>query len=352
MVRTRSQLYVLSICLALLPVGLSQAEPLYPDPSVVVQSPVNFRLDQSLHGDPGHPQAHGGIGLHWASSAASHQRRDLQPDSILQLDESVAHVVLADLREHRVYLLENGPRLRLLREMYGSIGKNGSGKQIQDDGRTPLGVYTVTRRIEDEALPELYGTGAFPVDYPNAWDRWHQRTGYGIWLHGVPRDKYSRPPLSSEGCVAVSNEDLDSLKAFVEPGNTRVVFSDGLNWVEAAELARERQDFLARVQAWRDAWSSLDTRAYLDFYAAEFSTPQMSRDQFVAHKTMVNASKRFIEIELDQLNAFNYPDGEQIRLVEFTQHYRSNNYASVDRKRQFWQQAADGQWYILREASL
>ena len=329
--------------------GSALANRLFADPAVLVQSPADFRIAQVLQDDGVESVQLASKGL---AAVKTSTTADLQPDSILRLQDEVRHVILADLKEHRVYLLENGERLRVLRQMYGSIGKNGSGKQLQDDGRTPLGVYTVTRTIDDANLPELYGSGAFPVDYPNAWDRWHQRTGYGIWVHGIPRDKYSRAPLSSEGCVSVANEDVDSLKAFVVPGNTRVIFSDDVNWLSSEQLSQQRQSFEQRLEAWRQAWANVDTETYLSFYADEFVTPQMSRDQFAAHKRRVNANKDFIEVELEQLNMFNYPDGDKIRLVEFVQHYRSSNHNSIDHKQQYWQQASDGQWYIMREAEI
>ncbi len=325
------------------------------DPAQLVQSPPDFRFDQVLRTrNPGdrEPWFAEQSGLHWSSAPSSLQHDGLKPNAVLELDDSVAHVILADLQNRRVYLLENAGELRVLRHMYASIGKAGTHKQIEDDNRTPVGVYTVTRYIDDNALPELYGAGAFPIDYPNNWDRAHQRTGYGIWVHGVPRSHYSRPPLSSEGCVAVGNADFDSLKPFVTPGNTRVIFSDQVSWLTPAELHAEREDFKAQVEAWRSAWSARDTERYLGYYADEFATPDMDREAFADHKRRVNASKSFIEVELDALNIFNYPDGDKLRLVEFVQEYRSDNYASTDRKQQYWRQSSDGQWRIIREVSL
>ncbi|WP_083560742.1 L,D-transpeptidase family protein [Oceanococcus atlanticus] len=325
------------------------------DPAQLVQTPPDFRFDQVLRTrNPGDRQAWSAeqSGLHWRTAPNSLIDDGLQPNAILELDDSVDHVILADLHNRRVYLLENDGELRVLRHMYASIGKAGTRKQIEDDNRTPVGVYTVTRYIDDSALPELYGAGAFPIDYPNHWDRAHQRTGYGIWVHGVPRSHYSRPPLSSEGCVAVGNSDFDSLKPFVTPGNTRVIFSDQLSWLTPAELNDERQRFKAQVEAWRSAWSARDTERYLDYYAEEFSTDDMDRQAFAEHKRRVNAGKSFIEVELADLNIFNYPDGDKLRLVEFVQHYRSDNYASTDRKQQFWRQHDNGQWRIIREISL
>jgi murein L,D-transpeptidase YafK len=63
--------------------------------------------------------------------------------------------------------------------------------------------------MPQDKLTDFYGSGAFPINYPNEWDRIRGRNGYGIWLHGTPRDTYSRPPRASDGCIVLSNEDLD-----------------------------------------------------------------------------------------------------------------------------------------------
>lgn len=153
------------------------------------------------------------------------------PDAVLQLSDVHRYAAVVDLVRARLYLLENrGGTLSLSQHYYAAIGRNGARKQTTRDQRTPIGVYRITGFIRDEQLPELYGAGAFPVDYPNAWDRHLNRTGTGIWVHGVPRDTYSRAPRSSEGCITLANADLLALRPFLVPGETPVVFSDTLSW--------------------------------------------------------------------------------------------------------------------------
>lgn len=336
--------------------SLATAGSLLPAPEDLVNTPTDFRFRQVLQMD------RAGIapldeviiqsGLHWDDAPDAALNAGKVPNVLLELSPQVEHIILADLAERRVYLLENGGELRVLRHMYASIGKNGTRKLLQDDGRTPIGVYTITRYIADDALPELYGSGAFPVDYPNSWDQRAGRTGYGIWVHGVPRQNFSRPPRSSEGCVAIGNDDLDSLKPFVTPQQTRVVFTDRLAWLDPGEQRQRRQSFLTRLEAWRAAWNQGDTDRYLDFYAADFKHADMDRAQFAQHKRRVNQHKTFIDVELSDLNVFDYPDEAELRLVEFTQDYRSNNYSSVDRKHQFWRHDQDGQWRIVQESEI
>ena len=89
--------------------------------------------------------------------------------------------------------------------------------------------------LHDNDLPELYGNGAFPINYPNSWDKRNNKTGYGIWIHGVPRDTYSRPPLASEGCVVTSNKTLLKLKEFIHLGETKIILTEEIDWITKKE---------------------------------------------------------------------------------------------------------------------
>lgn len=273
------------------------------------------------------------------------------PNAVLQLSDSFEHAIVVDLPRARLYLLENhGGKLSLLRHHYAAIGRNGSGKQVTGDLRTPVGLYHITHWIDDEKLPELYGAGALPLDYPNAWDRHLRRTGSGIWLHGVPRDTYSRPPRSSEGCVTMANVDLEALRGHVRFGGTPVILSDELEWVPADAVAPVREAFLRRIEGWRASWSARDTEAYLAYYADDFSADGMGRAAFAAHKRRVNGAKKFIDIRLSDMSLFRYPGTEQnVLLAEFTMEYSSDNYAVTTRKQQFWRREGSGEWKIIRE---
>lgn len=273
------------------------------------------------------------------------------PNAVLQLSDSFAHAIVVDLPRARLYVLKNeNGALQLQRHNYAAMGRNGARKQSAGDMRTPVGLYHVTHWIGDGALPELYGSGALPLDYPNVWDSLQRRTGSGIWLHGVPRDTYSRPPRSSEGCVTMANADLEALRDYVRFGQTPVVLSDELEWVPASSVAPLRDAFLRHVEDWRQKWSSKDTEGYLAYYADDFSFDGMNRAAFAAHKRRVNAGKKFIDIKLRDLSLFRYPGVDQgLMLAEFTMDYRSDNYAVTTRKQQFWRHQADGSWKILRE---
>lgn len=271
------------------------------------------------------------------------------PDAVLQLDREYPYLVLVDLPRARMHLMRNiDGKLQPVGNRYAAIGRAGYGKQVEGDLRTPVGIYHVTGWMGDEALPELYGTGALPLNYPNLWDRLKAKTGHGIWLHGVPRQTYVRAPRSSEGCVTLANDDLLWLKPFVLKNQAPVVLAEQIRWVSQQDIEQQRSAMLERIEAWRQAWESRDTAHYLTFYGDDFVTAGISREKFAEHKYRVNAAKRYIKVKLDHLSLFRYP-GEDMVLAEFTMDYDSDNYQFRSRKEQYWRQDASGQWQIFRE---
>src|SRR5947207_10196477 len=127
---------------------------------------------------------------------------DLRPRYVLQLNPEQKHALVVDSRRSRLYVYANdGGKPRLIADYYVTLGKNGTEKAREGDQKTPIGVYHVTANLPRRKLTDFYGAGAFPINYPNEWDRRQGRNGHGIWLHGVPADVYSRPPRASDGCI-------------------------------------------------------------------------------------------------------------------------------------------------------
>ncbi|MFK8029970.1 MAG: L,D-transpeptidase family protein [Gammaproteobacteria bacterium] len=272
------------------------------------------------------------------------------PAPLLQLADHHRHAIYIDTLKSRLYVFANNEGdPKLVGDYYISIGKNGSRKRRKGDKRTPLGVYVVTERLPGESLPDKYGPVAFPVDYPNAWDRRHQRTGSGIWLHGVASRSYSRPPQDSDGCVALINEELQQLSPLMEPGKTPVVIGEGAEWVEYGELLTRRAEAARIIEQWRYDWESGDVEKYLSHYDDEFVGSKMSIDAWRDYKRRVNKNKTNIAVELNDISIFGYPDEDDLMVVTFKQHYESNNFNGTANKRQYWRRGSDNRWRIVNE---
>lgn len=274
------------------------------------------------------------------------------PAGLLRLPEGTESAIAVDLSQNRMFVYRNnGGQPQLVADHFVSIGKNGGFKRVEGDEKTPVGVYFVTSWIPDDRLPELYGAGAFPVNYPNLWDKRQGRTGSGIWIHGMPRDQETRAPRSSRGCLSLNNRDLLGIVPAVETKLTPVLISDRIEWLEPAALAAARDEILASLEGWKTAWEALDTEAYLAYYADDFRSGRMNKAAWSRHKRRVNRTKSFVEVEIRDIGAYTYPSEPDLVLLDFRQSYRSSNFSSGARKRQYWRRV-DGAWRIVHEGNV
>jgi murein L,D-transpeptidase YafK len=279
--------------------------------------------------------------------------QDRIPASLVKLSPQQSHVIVVDASQSRLYLFENRDGVpRLAHDFYATIGKQGMMKFEEGDQRTPLGVYFVTGFIDPEELPDLYGDGAFPIDYPNAWDQRHGRTGYGIWLHGTPSSTYSRPPRDSNGCVIVSNRDLDTLAPYMQAGKTPVVLTRDIRWLTEDQWRQRQDKFENFVEQWRRDWESRNSDLYLSHYSPQYSGLGKDYQGWVEYKRRVNSGKKFIDVDISDKSMFLYPGEDGLLVVTFKQEYKSNDIHRRFVKRQYWRMEEDGTWRIIYEGSV
>lgn len=272
------------------------------------------------------------------------------PKQIVKLSPKHQHVIVADAKRSRLYIFQNDLGTpKLVEDHYMGIGKAGYKKQREGDNLTPLGVYHITQYIDGRELPDLYGAGAYPINYPNAWDKIKKRTGHGIWIHGVPSNNYSRPPLSSEGCMTLNNDAFDGLAQFVDVTNTPIIITDGIEWMDYAEWNNRQRELRVALTRWELDWESLDTARYLNNYDTDFFNGEKNYSTWATHKTRVNKSKSFIKVELSEISMYDMPGEKDSVLVSFKQKYSSDNVTSTSNKAQIWKRLGPNQWRIIYE---
>jgi murein L,D-transpeptidase YafK len=273
------------------------------------------------------------------------------PRYVLQLPAQEKHAFVVDSRRSRLYVYANEDgKPHLVADYYVTLGKNGVDKAREGDQKTPIGVYHVTANLPKSKLTDFYGAGAFPLNYPNEWDRRLGRNGHGIWLHGVPHDLYSRPPRASDGCIVLANPDLVAVSRFVQVGLTPVIISDEIEWADAQALEAERASLAAALEEWRTDWESRDASRYLAHYSSRFHSGRENYAAWAAHKREVNAARKWIKVALSGIGMFRYPRERDFVVVTFEQDYRSNGLSNMMQKRQYWLKE-DGRWKILYEGA-
>jgi len=97
---------------------------------------------------------------------------DLVPRYLLQLPQYEKFALVLDSTKSTLFVFENtGATATYVADYYVSIGKNGLEKFREGDKKTPVGVYKVAGQLPKERLSDFYGTGAYPISFPNEWDR-------------------------------------------------------------------------------------------------------------------------------------------------------------------------------------
>jgi hypothetical protein len=171
------------------------------------------------------------------------------PANIIALADNLnigRYLLLSDLSISRIYIFDLAQKKpTLIREIYSSIGLAGAIKQREGDRKTPIGVYRLMKEIRNPRPDGFLGDLAITLDYPNAEDRRAQRTGSGIWIHGVPQEVHVRPPRSSDGCLAVANSDMEMIRNYVEFGKTHIVIAPDIQWLSPADWEAHQAKRLA-----------------------------------------------------------------------------------------------------------
>ncbi len=272
------------------------------------------------------------------------------PKYLWQLDASQRYAIVVDTSKSTLYLYENvNGEPHYVADYYITVGKKGADKVSEGDQKTPLGVYFINGHLGRDKLTDFYGPGAYPLSYPNEWDRHEGRNGHGIWLHGTPSDTYSRPPRASNGCVVLTNEDFLEIGKHVQIGHTPVIITSQMDWSDAQDR-EDRDSLMKAIEQWRADWASINTDAYLSHYARDFSSGNSNLAQFGQQKRLVNSGKTWIKVKLSNLSMFAYPNQPGLVVVDFEQDYDSNNLSNKMSKRQYWIKR-NNKWQIIYEGS-
>lgn len=282
---------------------------------------------------------------------------NLVPQAILQLHPAQKNALLMDAKRSRLYLYERDAdnHFKLVRDYYVSQGKLGVDKFREGDQKTPLGIYYITSRVPGPRLPEFYGPGALPINYPNEWDRVNDRGGSGIWFHGTPPDSYSRPPLSSDGCIVLPNPDMIELSSRVDVGTTPVIISENLKFVTPARVEADRAQADRLLDAWRADLETTDPQKLRRHYSQQFKAMRgQTLNSWLDRIQQANFGARQIKVTLRDVSLFRYPEQKgqkEIMVAAFTQEAVIGKGKHVTRKRQYW--AKEGaHWKIVSEANI
>lgn len=272
------------------------------------------------------------------------------PEALLHLANDISHAIVIDLSRSRLYLFRNHREVpELVSDYYVSSGINGADKFQAGDKRTPIGVYFLTGHLDGEELPDFYGPGGMPLNYPNGWDRSLGKSGHGIWIHGTPVNTYSRPPRASEGCVALTNPDFTTLQELLDAG-TPVVIAPRVEWLAVDAWRARKQKFMTRVETWSRDYLSGRTDRISRHYSQAYRNPE-GEDIKGRLGELRQTFSRLSEGHpiFSNITILGYPANQQeMVVVSYTEEFPESDIKQRIQRRQYWRQEGE-EWKIVFE---
>lgn len=137
-----------------------------------------------------------------------------------------ASLVIVKKGQRKMIVMDGRKKLA---EFTIALGSNPKGHKKQEgDGRTPEGTYTLSLKNPGSKYYK-----SIRVSYPNSADRAQAKKrgvspGGDIYIHGSPNNLSMIPGGVmkmvdwTEGCIAISNSEMDILWKLVKPGTTKI----------------------------------------------------------------------------------------------------------------------------------
>lgn len=231
-------------------------------------------------------------------------------DFIFVASKSSANLALYKVGEDKITLLNQTSAI---------FGSNDKDKMVEGDLATPIGVYDLTQKLQN--LDQYYGPLAFVTSYPNLYDKVQKKTGYGIWIHGLPLN--GERGKATKGCIAIDNKTLLGYEGAIDHKKT-ILITYPNDVVEASKDALAA--ILHGLFVWRDAWINNDLDLYLSFYDENFVRfDGMKIAQFREFKKRVFAKDESKSIEFSDINIVPYPNerANEMYRVRFNEDYKA-----------------------------
>lgn len=289
--------------------------------------------------------------------ASTSLQTTMYPAPLLHLDPYFTHhIIVAEKSTHTLYLFRNNNSYpELVKSYVMATGERPGDKLYEGDYRTPEGVYFLTEFLPHEQLVqnfgsygEIYGVGAFVMNYPNPVDLQRRKTGSGIWLHSTNDETRIDKGLDSRGCIVTGNQNLIELSKFIELERTMIVVVQNLSWLAESAWYAKRNQLLETVEGWRVSWEQEDIPTYIGFYHPEkFVDPRRGRlPAFKAFKKAIFSRPGSPTVNVTDLSlivANNYA------VANFRQDYHAPTLTDVGRKTLYLKQDTHYNWLIVSE---
>ena len=212
------------------------------------------------------------------------------PDSILTL--ASGYVIVVDKQAQKMYVFHKNGDFSKVFEATCSTGKKPGAKQVSGDAKTPTGIFFATKILRNPGPRETYGSLAFPLDYPTLSDKMAGRDGYNIWIHGTTKQLL---PSQSNGCVVLSDTDLQRLSDLIFFNKTPVVIAEAITWVAPNKVSPAKDELESILLSWNKALIEGDIKKIDSLYLQGAEISGKKRDALISKlKSIKLLNKHFV----------------------------------------------------------
>jgi len=258
-----------------------------------------------------------------------------------------------DSKRLHLYVSDHN-NFRLLKSFPLILGKIHSQTEQLKDPSIPNGTFFLSRFLQAPSIRDVYGYGAFVLDYPNAITFREGKNSGWIWLHGHQKDKQLGEDLENTKLgIAVENDALKEIHSLVKANGTPITIVDKIEQTDSATHNILRKEIQTFIDSWKQAWESLQVEKYLDHYSKDFLNNQrMGWDAYKQIKKNVNRNKKFIRITIERPFLLTSPKREgNFVVVRFIQKYSSDNFSDESTKVLYLQKNGAA-WKIIGEDTI
>ena len=287
----------------------------------------------------------------------SQTETQLYPSHLYMLDEKFTHhVIVVEKSSHQLYIYENmNGTPRLVKSFQAATGKFKGDKVKSGDHKTPEGIYTLYDFYSQKSLldkhgkyAEIYGSGAFPMDYPNFMDRRSRKSGGGIWLHSTDDDSRVNKGLDSRGCVVVQNADLKEISRYIELEHTPIIVVQDVHFLNKHTWEKNKAELSNFIKQWASAWQEKDFDTYIKSYSEKdfYDRSKGNFNNYKNYKKAVFARADKPQIQFDHISILNTND---YAVVTLQQSYQSAVINDIGKKVLYLKKDETYNWKIVGE---
>ncbi len=261
------------------------------------------------------------------------------PASLLKLhDLSPQYFVIVGKKEQQLRIYKYDGQYHLVRSFKCSTGRNPGMKEVNGDQKTPVGIYFFTKILEPSDLNRMYGKyvaaqfgiRAFDTNYPNPFDRVHNRQGYGIWLHGTDEPERAELPNSTRGCVVMRNSDIETVSQFVRLNETPIIITEELKMTNLGQLNAASGEVQTFLKKWSASWEQRDFVSYQSCYSDNFRYNGRNLGSWIEFKKDILDNYEWVSIDISDVRIFH---GDNYYYVEFFQEFQTDLYSDTGIKK-------------------